>query len=222
MYHIQEMMQECHYEDPDGRTTILPAIIQPKNPSARNCIVPPCQSCLLARAKKRSPNVSQTQPLEDHEGAITRDQYEVGDSVSTDQLICKTPKRLPTGYGRESQDRRFQGGTIYNDAASGLIWVENQVSLGANETVMGKARFKQWLWDQCVSEVNIIMVIMVFSLLRNTVTIVMRKGKINLSQGLALNTPSKQSCTWHGPLWSMPLCIGQNVDLTISLSGLLQ
>ena len=42
----------------------------------------------------------------------------------------------------------------YNDEASGLIWVENQVSLGANETVMGKARFEQWLWDQCVSEVK--------------------------------------------------------------------
>ena len=58
MYRIQEMI-----------------IIQPKNASARNCIVPPCQSCLLARAKKRSPNVSRTQPLEDREGAITRDQY---------------------------------------------------------------------------------------------------------------------------------------------------
>jgi hypothetical protein len=118
IYRIQEMMRERHYEDPDGRTTILPAIIQPKNPSAKNCIVPPCQSCLLARAKKRSPNVSRTQPLEDREGAITRDQYEVGDFVSTDQFICKTPGRLPTGYGRESQDRRFQGGTIYNDTAS--------------------------------------------------------------------------------------------------------
>jgi hypothetical protein len=29
---IQEMMRERHYEDPDGRTTILPAIIWPKNP----------------------------------------------------------------------------------------------------------------------------------------------------------------------------------------------
>ena len=82
------------------------------------------------------------------QGAITRDQYEVGDFVSTDQFICKTPGRLPT------QDHRFQGGTIYNDAASGSIWVENQVSLGANEMVMGKARFEQWLWDQCVSEVK--------------------------------------------------------------------
>ena len=35
-----------------------------------------------------------------------------------------------------------------------MIWVENQVSLGANETVMGKARFEQWLWDQCISEVK--------------------------------------------------------------------
>ncbi len=57
---------------------------------------------------------------------------------------------------------------------------------------------------------NIIMVIMVFSLPRNTVTIVMRKDKVNLTQGLALNTKmhmlresSKQSCTSHGPLWSM-------------------
>jgi len=104
-----------------------------------------CQSCLLAREKKLSSKVSRTQPLEDCEGAIARDQYKVGDFVSTDQLICKTPRRLPTGYGLESQDRRFQGGTIYNDAASGLIWVENQVSLGANKTVMVKARFEQWL-----------------------------------------------------------------------------
>jgi hypothetical protein len=119
-----------------------------------NCIVPPCQSCLLARARKRTPNVLRTRLLDDREGAITRDQYNVGDFVSTDQFICKTPGRLPTGYGQESQDRRFQGGTIYSDAASGLIWVENQVSLGANETVMGKARFEQWLYDQCICEVK--------------------------------------------------------------------
>jgi hypothetical protein len=119
IYHIQEMMRERHYEDPDGRTTILPAIIQPKNTSARNCIVPPCHPCLLAHTRKRSPKVSRTQPLEDREGAITRDQYEVRDFVSTDQFICKTPGHLSTRYGRESQDRRFQGGTIYNDTASG-------------------------------------------------------------------------------------------------------
>jgi hypothetical protein len=61
---------------------------------------------------------------------------------------------LPEGYGHESADYHFQGGTIYNDAASGLIWVENQVSHGANETVMGKSRFEQWLWDMAYVEVK--------------------------------------------------------------------
>jgi hypothetical protein len=112
MYRIQEMMRERHYEEPNANKTILPAIIKPKYALARNCIVQPCQSCLIARARKRTLNVSRTRLLEDHEGAITRDKYNVGDFVSTDQFICKTPGRLPTGYGRESQNRRYQGGTI--------------------------------------------------------------------------------------------------------------
>ena len=49
------------------------------------------------------------------------------------------------GYVRESSDRQFQGGNIYNNSASSFIWVENKVSLASNETVMGKSRF-----DQCL------------------------------------------------------------------------
>ncbi len=99
-------------------------------------------------------NVLRKRLLDNHEGAITRDQYNIGDFVSADQFICKTPRCLPSRYGRESQDCGFQGGTILIDAASGLNWVENQVSLGANKTVMGKARFEHWLYDQCVCEVK--------------------------------------------------------------------
>jgi hypothetical protein len=61
---------------------------------------------------------------------------------------------LPEGYGHESTDQSFQGGIIYNDAASGLIWVENQVLLGTNEMVMGKSCFEQWLWDMAYAEVK--------------------------------------------------------------------
>jgi hypothetical protein len=43
---------------------------------------------------------------------------------------------------------------IYNDAASGLIWVKNQVLLGANETIMDKARFEQWIWDMAYAKVK--------------------------------------------------------------------
>jgi hypothetical protein len=92
--------------------------------------------------------------IPENEGALSRNRYEVGDFVSTDQFICKTPGQLPEGYGRESKEQGLKGGAIYNDAASGLIWVENQVSLGANETVMGKARFEQWLWDMACAKVK--------------------------------------------------------------------
>ena len=82
-----------------------------------------------------------------------RDKTEVGDFVSTDQFFCKNTGILPTGYGRESRDRRYQGGTIYNDATYILIWIKNQVSLGSNENLMGKSRFDKSLWDRAASKV---------------------------------------------------------------------
>ena len=108
----------------------------------------------MTRARQRSPKVKKVQSNLDSEGAISRNRLEVGDFVSTDQFVCRTPGRLPGGYGREGRNGRFTGGTINNDAASGLIWVENQVSLGASETIMGKERFEQWLYDTACVEVK--------------------------------------------------------------------
>ena len=147
MQRIQAMMRDQLYEDHLGRTERHPPIIKPKFASTSSCKIPLCQSCLLARSRQRTPNVKRSQVNQDSEGAISRNKLEVGDFVSTDQFVCKTPGRLPTGYGREGPNSGYQGGTIYNDAASGLIWVENQVSLGASETLMGKERFEQWLYD---------------------------------------------------------------------------
>ena len=103
MYRAQELMQERTYEEPLGQRTVLPPIIKAKFPSARNCMVPLCQSC-LARAQKCTPNVKRMRNLPEREGVLSRDRYEVGDFVSTDQFICRTSGRLPKGYGRESAD----------------------------------------------------------------------------------------------------------------------
>ncbi len=61
---------------------------------------------------------------------------------------------MSEGYGHKSKERHLKGGAIYYNAALGLIWVENQVSFGANETVMGKACFEQWLWDMAYAKVK--------------------------------------------------------------------
>jgi hypothetical protein len=138
-------MHERTFEEPLGKRTVLLPILKPKFPSAQNSVILVCKSCLLAHARKRTPNVKCSMVIPENEGALSRNRYQVGDFVSTDQFICKTPGQLSEDYGRESKEWHFQGGTINNDAASGLIWVDNQVSLGANEMVIGKACFEQWL-----------------------------------------------------------------------------
>jgi hypothetical protein len=135
-------MQNRIFKDPFGRLRCHPPIIKTKFASTSSCAIPKCQSCELAWARQRSPKVKKVQMSLDSEGAISRNRLEVGDFVSTDQFICRTPGWLPSGYGCEGCNGRFHDGTIYNDAASGLIWVENQVSLGTSETIMGKERFE--------------------------------------------------------------------------------
>ena len=126
-------------------------IIQPKFATAAECAVPICESCLLGRSKKKSPGLAKKKAVPEKKGILARDKYEVVDFISTNQFVVKTPGRIPSGFGRERHNNRFHGGTIYNDADFGLIWVENQVSLGANKTIVGKARFEQWLWEKAVA-----------------------------------------------------------------------
>ena len=71
-----------------------------------------------------------------------------------DQYVVRTPGRLPGGNGRERDCNKFHGGTIFRDAASKVIFVENQVSLGAGDTVTSKLRFEEWLWEQAAARVK--------------------------------------------------------------------
>jgi len=59
---------------------------------------------------------------------------------------------------------------------------------GAIKTVMGKARFEQWLWDQCVSEVKYYYGDNGISSAEEYRRDCDEKGQRQLSQGLALNT----------------------------------
>ena len=83
--------------------------------------------------------------IPERQGCIFAGKYLPGDFVSIGQYVVKTPGRLPQGYGREKDCNKFHGGTIFRDAASKVIRVENQVILGAGETVTAKLRFEEWL-----------------------------------------------------------------------------
>ena len=115
---------------------------------------PLCTTCELTRAKKRNPKVIKTQAIKEREQVLAADQYDPGDFVSMDQFVVRTPGRLPSGYGREAQENQYHGGTIFNDAATGIIWAENQVSLGAGKTILSKTEFEEWLWELACVEIS--------------------------------------------------------------------
>ena len=147
MSHIQELMRDRTFKLPDGTEKLLPPIIPTKHVTTKSCAIPLCMSCELAKMRAKSPGVKISKAIEAKAGILSRDSYEPGDMVSTDQFNVHTPGRRLKGYGRESKDNSYHGGTVYIDAASGLVYVEIQVSLGAEETLVGKHKFEQVVMD---------------------------------------------------------------------------
>lgn len=154
MHHVQKLMKGHTATDPYNKSVYFPPVIHPKFASAATCPVPACEVCSLARAKRRSPQVVRQEAVKEKEAILAWDKYEAGDFVSMDQFIVKTPGRLLEGFGREGANNRFHGGTIFNDAATGILWVENQVSLGAGETILAKESFEQWLRETAGVEIK--------------------------------------------------------------------
>ena len=61
----------------------------------------------------------------------------------TDQFVSSLKGRLPHTFGRENNLERYSGGTIFIDESSKYITLQNQVSLGATETLQGKHRMER-------------------------------------------------------------------------------
>ena len=140
--------------DDVGRELILPPVIAPTFASTPHCPIPMCHSCELACQKRHSPKVKQSHAIPEKEALLSRDQYEAGDFVLADQFVVNTPGQLLSGFGCENARDKLHGGTILQDAATGIIWVECQVSLGADETIISKMHFKEWLWEMAAAEIS--------------------------------------------------------------------
>ena len=106
-----------------------------------------CMSYEMAKMRARSPQVKTSQAVKEKEGMLPCDSYEPGDMVSSNQFNVHTAGQKFDWYGREPPENGYHGGTIYVDAASVLVRVEMQVSMGANETLIGKHKFEQWVYD---------------------------------------------------------------------------
>ena len=122
-------------QDTNGDKVVLPPVIRPKLKPTSKSPVPAFTPCLLAGSKKISIVTKKKTIVPEKEVITFRDKHKPVDLVSEDKFVVDTPGQFPTGYGRESYSSCFRGSNLYNDAATGIIWFENQLSLGSSETV---------------------------------------------------------------------------------------
>ena len=77
------------------------------------------------------------------DGILKKGHLRPGGMVSSDQFVTFLPGRLPNTFGRENVKDKYTGGTVFIDEASSMIFVENQVSLGAAEMIQAKHKFER-------------------------------------------------------------------------------
>ena len=104
---------------------------------------PMCASCNYGKQVRTPSRATVKRQRPDRTGVLKQERLEPGDCVAVDQFVVRQGGRLFTTSGREREEDRFKGGTIFVDMATGKMFVKFQVSLGTQETLLAKACFEK-------------------------------------------------------------------------------
>ncbi|KAG7373658.1 reverse transcriptase RNA-dependent DNA polymerase [Nitzschia inconspicua] len=104
---------------------------------------PCCAACSLAKLKRRTPP-GPVGGIAPPAMQIRSDDLHPGDCISVDQYVSSVPGRLPHTAGKESSKDKYHGGTIFVDHATSFLFLVNQVSLRAGETIHSKVAFERF------------------------------------------------------------------------------
>ena len=134
MHTIQRLMghgrRQLDSSTTDG-ATCPPCVIETKFAKTLTCPVPRCAACILGQ---RVPTGSHhSTPAS---GILRQSALQPGDCLSMDQYEVSIPGRTSTSA--HSSSPKLIGGTIFIDHMSGKIFAHHQLSLRANDTLMGK------------------------------------------------------------------------------------
>jgi hypothetical protein len=99
---------------------------------------PKCASCNYGKQVRSPSGATHTTPRPERIGTLKQEKLESVDGVAVDQFVVRQGGRLFTTSGREREEDRFKGRTIFIDMASGKMFIKNQVSLGTTETLLAK------------------------------------------------------------------------------------
>jgi hypothetical protein len=131
-----------------------PPIIATKHPGTLSCKPPLCSACCLAKASTQGSDTYSTIPNPNKVNALVHDHLKPGDRVSLDQYVSSIPGPLEHMYGKEKKRDKLTGGTIFVDHATGHVFIYNQVSARAGETLIGKKTYERLTLDIGVSVQN--------------------------------------------------------------------
>ena len=144
---IQNLMKPHSRTDGAGNVTWHPKVIEPKYPSSPNCDRPLCGTCQIAQAKAKAapkPAATRDRSIED---VMSKENYKPGDFVSMDTIGVKIPGRPFHGRGADPLEY-YAGCTIFHDAATNIVKIYPQVSLATSDTLLSKAKFEDFLWQE--------------------------------------------------------------------------
>ena len=108
---------------------------------------PLCTACQFAKQRQRTTPGTIKKPIKSEEGALKKDTLYPGQLVSIDHFDCKPLGRLVNTYGKESNDKRYKGGCIFVDHATGTVFVGLQSKLNSHETLFAKELFEKVFCD---------------------------------------------------------------------------
>ena len=120
-----------------------PIIPLPPHSKASTCVTPLCAACQYAKAHRRADEATRTEKVPAKDGILKHGDLRPGQMVSTDQFVSQLGGRLPHTKGKEKEIEQYHGGTIFVDHASGFVYLQNQVSLNAAETIRAKNSFER-------------------------------------------------------------------------------
>ena len=97
-----------------------------------------CAACETAKASRRAPSLRPTLRPASKEMLLKQGDVQPGDCISCDHFLSPIKGRTVASSGHSSSAHGVTCGTMYVDHATGWIFVQNQRSVNAEETIRGK------------------------------------------------------------------------------------
>ena len=104
---------------------------------------PKCATCQYGKQTRRPTGTTRTTNRPDKIGGVIAEKLEPGQEVACDQFEVKKRGRKFKTRGKEKEEEKYSGGTIFVDVATGFTRCYYQVSLGAEETIQSKNLFER-------------------------------------------------------------------------------